>query len=493
MPPTTDNEPATGGEPEMLDPAALDEWMAFGEPDRPPIPERRRVDPLEVVAAVLAVLTVAVMIALWPSGSARSAVDERSAIGLPSEFRAATVVDLEQAPCQGAPDSTCTTVGFRLEAGPDATYVFRQTFPEGSTTPAFALGEVAILSYRTPNATVADAGDGPCSFDDEAVCRSLSLTVETNAGPLTVVHELAPGNIGGGLTIGDVAVVDFFGVEADADEVLSVTPADPAVLYQFADFQRRSVLVWLTIAFVAVVVLLGRLRGAMALAGLAASVAVLLMFVLPAILEGKSPVLVAVVGSAAVAYLALYLAHGFTRMTSVAVIGTLAALALTAGLSALSVSAARFTGLVSEESSLLTLFGTIDVRGLLLAGIVLGTAGALDDVTVTQASAVWELKAANPALGVTDLFRRGLRIGRDHIASTVNTLLLAYAGASLPLMVLFVLSEQSLGTVANSEVVAVEAVRTLVGSIGLVAAVPFTTWLAATVADGSHVAEAARV
>ena len=189
-------------------------------------------------------------------------------------------------------------------------------------------------------------------------------------------------------------------------------------------------------------------------------------------------------GAAAIAYLALYLSHGFSRMTTVALLGTIAALALTAVLSAIVVGAAGFTGLVSEESSLLTLFEGIDVRGLLLAGIVLGSAGAIDDVTVTQASAVWELKATNPAMSPSDLFRSGIRIGRDHIASTVNTLLLAYAGASLPLLVLFVLSEQSLGTVANSEVVAVEIVRTLVGSIGLVAAVPFTTWLASITASG---------
>jgi uncharacterized membrane protein len=209
---------------------------------------------------------------------------------------------------------------------------------------------------------------------------------------------------------------------------------------------------------------------------------VLLIFILPAILDGRSPVLVAVFGSAAIAFLALYAAHGFTRMTTVALIGTLAALTLTAVLSGMVVGFASFTGFTSDEASLLTLFEGIDVRGLLLAGIVLGAAGAIDDVTVTQASAVWELKAANPAFQVTELFRRGLRVGRDHIASTVNTLLLAYAGASLPLLVLFVLSEQSLGTVANSEVMAVEIVRTLVGSIGLVAAVPFTTWLAAVTA-----------
>ena len=189
--------------------------------------------------------------------------------------------------------------------------------------------------------------------------------------------------------------------------------------------------------------------------------------------------MVAVVGAATIAFVALYTAHGFSRMTTVALIGTLAALILTALLSFLVVGIAEFTGFVTEESALLTLFDDIDVRGLLLAGIVLGAAGAIDDVTVTQASAVWELRAANPELTSAELFSRGLRIGRDHIASTVNTLLLAYAGAALPLLVLFVLSEQSLGTVANSEVVAVEIVRTLVGSIGLVAAVPFTTWMAA--------------
>ncbi len=232
-----------------------------------------------------------------------------------------------------------------------------------------------------------------------------------------------------------------------------------------------------------VVVALGRLRGLFALAGLGASVVVLLVFVLPSILDGRNPVLVAVFGAAVIAYLALYLAHGFTRMTTVALLGTIAALTLTAILSWVVVSLAEFTGLATEESTLLTLFDGIDVRGLILAGIVLGAAGAIDDVTVTQASAVWELKAANPSLGITELVRSGLRIGRDHIASTVNTLLLAYAGAALPLLVLFVLSTQSLGTVANSEVVAVEIIRTLVGSVGLVAAVPLTTWLAAWAVD----------
>jgi uncharacterized membrane protein len=126
----------------------------------------------------------------------------------------------------------------------------------------------------------------------------------------------------------------------------------------------------------------------------------------------------------------------------------------------------------------------IDLAGLLLGGVVIGALGAIDDMTVTQASAVWELRAANPRVSRPSLVRSGLRIGRDHVASTVNTLALAYAGASMPLLILFALSRQSLGVVANSEVIAAEIVRTLVGSIGLVAAVPITTWLAARVAPG---------
>ena len=143
---------------------------------------------------------------------------------------------------------------------------------------------------------------------------------------------------------------------------------------------------------------------------------------------------------------------------------------------------AGITGFASDESYIISLVGTFDVSGLVLAGIVLGTIGAVDDVTITQASAVWELHRAAPHLGPMELVRRGIRVGRDHVASMVNTLLLAYAGASMPLLIFFVLADQSLGTVVNSEVVATEVIRTLVGSIGVVAAVPFTTWLAAITA-----------
>jgi len=203
----------------------------------------------------------------------------------------------------------------------------------------------------------------------------------------------------------------------------------------------------------------------------------------PAILDGRPAVPVAMVGAAVIAYVALYAAHGFNRMTTSALLGTLAALVLTTVLSAVVIGLSEFTGLASDEAYILTLAGTFDVSGLVLAGVVLGSMGAVDDVTVTQASAVWEIKRARPDIPLRELIRAGLRVGRDHVASMVNTLLLAYAGASMPLLLFFVLADQSLGTVLNTEIVATEVVRTLVGSIGLVAAVPFTTWLAAVLAD----------
>jgi uncharacterized membrane protein len=265
--------------------------------------------------------------------------------------------------------------------------------------------------------------------------------------------------------------------------VLSYQPdAQPRFQYDFSDRQRRAPLLVLVGVFVLAVVALARIRGLLALVGLAASIAVLLVFLVPALLAGTDPVLVAVVSSSAIAFLALFLAHGFRSMTLVALLGTLVALSLTIGLAWLFTELTELSGYVSEEAFLVQVGSTgLDVRGLVLAGMVIGALGALDDMTVTQAAAVAELRAADPTMSRRDLRRAGLRIGRDHVASTVNTLALAYAGAALPLLLLFVLSAQSLGTVANSEVVASEIVRTLVGSIGLVAAVPVTTWLASRV------------
>jgi len=206
--------------------------------------------------------------------------------------------------------------------------------------------------------------------------------------------------------------------------------------------------------------------------------------VLPSILDGHDPLAVAVVGSCLIMFAVLYLTHGFSARTSTAVLGTLASLVLIGLLGAAFSAAARLTGLDDQASNLIATLGTgVDARGLLLAGMIIGALGVLDDVTVTQTSAVWELRRANPHLGPPALFAAAMRIGRDHVASAVNTLVLAYAGASLPLLLLFTLSGRSLGEVVTAQDVATEVVRTLVGSIGLVASVPITTALAAVVAS----------
>ena len=281
------------------------------------------------------------------------------------------------------------------------------------------------------------------------------------------------------LEIGDTVVLGYFPGAGEGFE------------YSFADRQRLGPLLLLGAMFVLAVVGLGRLQGLRALLGLGASLLVLTAFVLPAILEGANPLAVALVGSAAIAVAALYLSHGVNAWTTTALIGTLASLTLVGVLATVFVGAADFSGLAEEEASFLQLTaGQIDLRGLLLGGIVIGALGVLDDVTVTQVSAVWELQAANPGYGRWDLYRSALRIGRDHIASTVNTLVLAYAGASLPLFLLFTQADQGLVDVLNGESVAVEVVRALTGSIGLVASVPLTTALAVFVVTSDRDAPA---
>jgi uncharacterized membrane protein len=268
------------------------------------------------------------------------------------------------------------------------------------------------------------------------------------------------------------------------DRIVVVQNGEPsgAASYAVLDHQRGRQMLVLVALFALVIVAFGRWQGVRALAGLAASFAILLTFILPAIVGGRPPLLVAIVGSAAIMFVVLYLTHGPNVETSVAVLGTLVSLVLTGLLGAVATTAMHLTGFGSEESSLLSVYlGGIDPRGLLLASIIIGTLGVLDDVTVTQAATVSELAVANPSMRAAGLYRAATRVGRAHIASTVNTIVLAYAGASLPLLLLVVISGQPASTVLTSEFLAQEVVRSVTGTIGLVAAVPVTTGLAAIV------------
>jgi uncharacterized membrane protein len=259
-----------------------------------------------------------------------------------------------------------------------------------------------------------------------------------------------------------------------------ITQAGLGTTYFIADFRRSTPLLVLTALFIAVVVSFGRFQGVRALFGLVLTFGVILLFMVPALLDGTNPLTVAIVGSVVIMIATLYLSHGFTAKTTAAVVGTALALLVTGLLAVIFVGLANITGLASEEARMANFqAGGLSLRGLLLAGIVIGGLGVLDDVTMTQASAVFQLRRANPAAGFRDLVTGALAVGRDHVAASVNTLFLAYAGASLPLLILFAGSPESLGNVVATETVAVEIVRTLVGSIGLIAAVPLTTSLAA--------------
>jgi uncharacterized membrane protein len=287
-------------------------------------------------------------------------------------------------------------------------------------------------------------------------------TLEGDVATRTPVAELA---------VGDDIVLNDAGADVDA-----------AARYSFADVQRRMPLVILALVFGVAVVALGRLRGLLALVGIGITVAVLLGFVFPALLRGASPLGVALTGGIVIAVSTIYLAHGLSDRTTVALVGTIASLLLTAALGAGFGAAAHLSGLASDESlNLLAFAPELDFRGLLLAATILGALGVLDDVTITQVSAVWELHDTDPRVGARQLYSAGIRIGRDHIASTVNTLVLAYTAAALPTLLLFTQSGLAIGEVLTAETLAVEIVQTLVGSIGLVASVPLTTALASWV------------
>jgi uncharacterized membrane protein len=265
--------------------------------------------------------------------------------------------------------------------------------------------------------------------------------------------------------------------------VLFESPSSPSEFrYSFVDFQRGPPLLLLALVFAVVVILLGRWQGVRALAGLVVSGLVLVGFLVPSLLRDSPAVLVALTAAAVIAFAAIYLAHGVNMASSVALVSTLVSLAMITLLAVVVVSAARITGISDESAQVLRITASaVDLRGLLIAGIVIGALGALDDVTVSQVSTVGALRRADPSMPAGRLYQEASRVGRDHVASTVNTLVLTYAGAALPLLLLFAQGDQSVLRVLSGEIVAIEIVRTLVGSIGLVLSVPIATLLAAHV------------
>ncbi|MFV2117391.1 YibE/F family protein [Streptomyces sp. Act-28] len=412
------------------DPEALAHVHAHAHGPAAPVSKHLR----KVIAAVLIPFATAVLVGLavlWPGGAP---AHERTGVGFDRQTETGEVVRVEQVDCKDVNAA--------------------QVPPTGDTS--------------TPQGREAvNAQQGQCK----------RATIEVTSGEdkgrrfTEIVQPDAPRQLEEGQ-----GVVVAYAPDAPEDLQYSVTDVD-----------RKFPLLLLAAVFALAVVAVGRLRGVMALVALGTSFVLLTFFILPAILQGSNPLVVAVVGSSAIMLIALYLSHGLSARTSVAVLGTLISLLIIGLLGSLFIGWARLSGNTDDYTGLIHgLYPSIDMSGLLLAGVIIGSLGVLDDVTVTQTSAVWELHQADPTMGPRALYRAGIRIGRDHIASVVNTLVLAYAGAALPLLLLFSIAQSGVGMVANSELVAQEIVRTLVGSIGLVASVPVTTGLAALVVSADR-------
>ncbi|WP_345020253.1 YibE/F family protein [Streptomyces shaanxiensis] len=388
----------------------------------------------KVIAAILIPFAAAVvvgLVVLWPGGAPSH---ERTGVGFDRQTQQATVTKVVEVSCKDVGASGVP--------------------PTGNTSTA----------------------EGSSAVQQEnGTCKKATITVDTGKDKGRTFTEIVQPDQSRQLEEGQKVVVAY-------------EPSAPKDLqYSVTDVNRKFPMALLAGIFALAVVVVGRMRGVMALVALAISFLVLTFFILPAILQGSNPLVVAVVGASAIMLIALYMCHGLSARTSVAVLGTLLSLLLIGLLGSGFIDWAALTGNTDDNTGLIHgLYPSIDMSGLLLAGVIIGSLGVLDDVTVTQTSAVWELHEANPTMGWRGLYRAGIRIGRDHIASVVNTLVLAYAGAALPLLLLFSIAQSGVGTVANSELVAEEIVRTLVGSIGLVASVPVTTALAALVVSADR-------
>lgn len=337
------------------------------------------------------------------------------------------------------------------------------------------------VSYA--EATIAAQHEG-CESSVETpsgTAACVTLNVDLTSGPeqgQTTVIELTGANVNSGLQVGDRIEV----VRVDTSE---------GIHYSFSGVNRLPVLIALAALFVIAVVVVARLKGLMALVGLGVAAWVLVGFMLPGIIVGKPGMAIALSGATVIMFIVLYVAHGVSLRTSAALAGTLIGLAVTTALGAVAVHAARLSGFADEnEYDLSQLAPAINFQELLMVGIIIGGLGVLNDVTITQASAVWELRAAAPEWTRAQVFAAGMRIGRDHIASTIYTIVFAYAGAALTvLLMLFFTTREPLG-LFTMEMFAGEGVRTFASAIGLILSVPITTGIAALTVGQAKVQDA---
>jgi uncharacterized membrane protein len=358
------------------------------------------------------------------------------------------------------------------------------------------LGIIVASGFMIPSNASAQEGRA----ESETV-RGEVVTVldegETDLGPITqpyqhLLVELKEGQRAGDQVEIQVGVIDLNTqghLYRPGDNVyVSYTPAVEAgqeELFIIIDRVRTTPLFILVGMFVAAIIALGRWKGVRAIVGLAFTFSVIIWFMIPRILDGANPVTISVFAAIFIFMFTLYIVHGIGKMTTAAVFGTSISLMITGLLAFIFVRVSTLTGLASDEAAFIQVMvggEGINMQGLLLGGIIIGALGVLDDVTVSQSSTVFELRKANPRMSAQQLFASGITVGRDHIAATVNTLVLAYAGVALPLLILFTQIDEPFLYIINREILAEEIVRTMVGSLGLISAVPLTTAIASYMA-----------
>ncbi|MDV6304642.1 MULTISPECIES: YibE/F family protein [Rhodococcus] len=340
------------------------------------------------------------------------------------------------------------------------------------STEAGTITSQSIGPCGSPDAGRPFTGDPTPAVNDSYECQRsiVDITTGEDAGKRTVL-EIAPGPGQPTLSAGE--------------DIRLVVQTDPAggVRYSFNDYSRGLPLALIVGVFAVVICIVARWRGFRALVGLLIAFAVLVVFMLPALLDGAPAIPVALVAGAVILYAVLYLAHGVNLRTSSALLGTLTSMAVAAALSYVAIRMTHLTGLSEEQNTAVqTYIGNVSVTGLLLAGFIIGSLGVLNDVTITQASAAFELASVDETASRREIFTATMRVGRDHIASTVYTLVLAYAGGALPLLLLFSVADRSIQDVLTGDSVAIEIVRSAVGGVALALSVPLTTAIAVLLA-----------
>ncbi|UKA77422.1 YibE/F family protein [Arthrobacter sp. FW306-07-I] len=396
---------------------------------------------LAAVLIPLALLTLAGMAALWPSGS-------KEGISLANPYSTAPGVTFDTGTIQSVLTGSCMQGSGQQGSN-----------QQGSGQPSTTQQPPSQGSECTFAVTEPDKGGSP-----------VKVVINPDVASS---HGVKPGD--------QIRYLNLSNVQG-------ATGSQGSPAYIFVDFVRTLPIILLAVLYAVVVIAVARWRGLRALIGLVGAYFVLANFLLPGLVEGKPPLLLALVGSTVIMIGVLYFAHGFSARTSTALLGTIFGLAITALLAAWATDAANLAGVGSHDAAtLVNTSSNISISGVILCGLIISGLGVLNDVTITQSSAVWELYELAPASSARKLFTSAMRIGRDHIASTVYTIAFAYAGAALPILIIVMLYDRPLMDTLTSAELSEEVIRTLVGSIGLVLAIPVTTLIAVLVVKATGI------